>query len=311
MKQGYVPGLTGMRGVAALYVLVYHLAVVGYLIDVPVVSSLQQAGWSGVSFFFVLSGYLLYQLHEDGLGRAYLARRVFRTFPLYYLCLPLYAIVGLIVLSPAYLVYAQEYLPSTFSNVPLWTLTLEELFYFVLLPLVIWTRPNRSLLLAVSIALCLLWGLVAPPTDFGTKQIPAWFVDYAIGIWLVGKRVPRRLAIPFSGAILLGGGLFYAGHDLWPFAPLVFGGGYGLLIVGFRDSKLFTNTVSVTLGKISYGVYLLQYPLLILAGPITGVAATVGLAFVSYYGFESKLVNYARGRFGSNSPREPPLYPEK
>lgn len=286
-----------MRGFAALYVLFYHLAVIGLLIQVPVIQSVQQAGWTGVSFFFVLSGYLLYGIYRNGISRSYFVRRIFRTFPLYYLSLPLYLLAGLIVFSPLYVVYGQGYIPSTFSNVPLWTLTLEELFYFVLLPLVIYLKPNRTYLLVFALALCLLWGIIAPQTDFATKQMPAWFVDYAIGMWLVDRRVPARFTALTGIAMLFAAGIFYAGHDLWPFSAVVFGAGYGLLLLGAQDFRFFTNRVAVFLGKISYGVYILQFPLLLVLGPVWGLLATLGLSALSYYTLESSFVRFAHNRF--------------
>ena len=286
-----------MRGMAAMYVLAYHFAVLGHLLVIPLLQSFQQAGWTGVDFFFVLSGYLLYSLYRNGFGKSYFIRRVFRTFPLYYLSIPLYVISGLIVFSPLYFLYAQEYLPSIFANVPLWTLTLEELFYFALLPLIIYAKPNRTALLVVSALMCIVWGAIVPQTDFATKQMPAWFVDYAIGIWLVDRKIAWKIAAPASIIIVIVGTLFYAGHDLWPYSPIVFGAGYGLMLIAFKGSVIFTNKISVVLGKISYGIYILQYPLMVLLNPILGAISCIGLAFLSYYLFESRLVRYAHTRF--------------
>ena len=72
-----VPALTGMRGAASLYVLFYHMMNFGIFPAAAVF----EFGWSGVQFFFVLSGYLLGRLY-DAPSLRYFARRVFRTFGL-------------------------------------------------------------------------------------------------------------------------------------------------------------------------------------------------------------------------------------
>ena len=111
MSYGYKPAITGMRGVAALYVLALHLDLIG-LASLPIVDF----GWSGVEFFFVLSGYLLTKIYQS-VDVNYFIRRVFRTFPLYYLTLPLFFIVagtmGAAMWSPIWLVYLQNYFVST------------------------------------------------------------------------------------------------------------------------------------------------------------------------------------------------------
>lgn len=294
-----VRGLTGMRGVAALYVLWYHAASLGFA--TPGLLLLQSAGWSGVAFFFVLSGYLLFGLYSRaGVGRAYYLRRVFRTWPLYYLSLPLYAALGLVTVTPLTLLYLQNYLPATFANVPLWTLTTEEAFYFVLLPLVLRLKPDRGLLLATSVAVAALWGLTTPATDFWAKQLPAWFVCYAIGVWLSGRRVPKGWALPsvaLCAVVFASSVVLFRGLEDTPFAPLMFGAAYGLVILLFQDSRAFTNRVAHVLGRASYGIYLFQLPLLLAFGVPLGVGLTLALSVASYYLFESRLVRFAHARW--------------
>src|ERR1700752_191096 len=119
-----------------MYVLLFHFLNSPTGVIPPFVTWFAGVGWSGVDFFFLLSGYLLATIYSTP-TKKYFVRRVFRTFPRYYLSLPLYVVAGFIVFSPAYLVYAQDFSPQTFSNSALWTLALEEMFYFAIFPLVL------------------------------------------------------------------------------------------------------------------------------------------------------------------------------
>src|SRR4051794_21500990 len=101
--------LDGLRGLAILLVLVYHLwdllpglttgrattradVVLGHLFG---------SGWAGVDLFFVISGFLITGNLYDARGsatyfRSFYARRSLRVFPLYYVFLfVLFAIVPL------------------------------------------------------------------------------------------------------------------------------------------------------------------------------------------------------------------------
>ena len=86
-----LPALTGVRGLAALWVLSYHLQFfakafgVDWLKDPPILRS----GWVGVDLFFVLSGFVLMHAHQQDFVRPTLRAtgrfallRVFRVYPL-------------------------------------------------------------------------------------------------------------------------------------------------------------------------------------------------------------------------------------
>jgi peptidoglycan/LPS O-acetylase OafA/YrhL len=88
--------LDGIRAIAILLVILHHS--VGFNPGVPM-SPLEQVigdagseGWIGVDLFFVLSGYLITGIllrtkGSSGYFRDFMARRILRIFPAYYLFL--------------------------------------------------------------------------------------------------------------------------------------------------------------------------------------------------------------------------------
>lgn len=159
-RNTYIPELDGLRCLAVLSVIFFHLKIPGFGV-----------GWIGVNLFFVLSGYLITSILladrdlQSGvipfIGRFY-ARRCLRIFPLYYgyLVLNYLLLQVLSYLHPAenfeavgygwYLTYTQNFLLGTTSfKLPgflghTWTLAIEEQFYLVW-PLLVYCLSARTL----------------------------------------------------------------------------------------------------------------------------------------------------------------------
>lgn len=157
---GYVDALTGVRALAALWVLAHHLnAIVGpRILEIPVaglaidVTPLATGGWVGVDIFFVLSGFLLTRQLLDAYGahdrreanRRFLLHRVLRVYPAYLAQLAVLLAVAWMAAGtvpswvrhlPLHLAMLQSVNPQAESaiNPVYWTLTAEFWFY-VLLP---------------------------------------------------------------------------------------------------------------------------------------------------------------------------------
>ena len=170
----YVPALDGIRGLAILSVLGFHLLASNsftgsHVCDLLV--KIRMSGWVGVDLFFALSGFLitgiLLDTREDpGCLRNFYMRRLLRIAPLYYLVLGL-LLVGF---QPSTWVEGRPFLllltylqntpfwwgspvPGALANdtLHLWSLAAEEQFYF-LWPLVVLLVPGRRSLLWVAIA---------------------------------------------------------------------------------------------------------------------------------------------------------------
>jgi peptidoglycan/LPS O-acetylase OafA/YrhL len=176
--------LDGLRAVSISLVLLCHLTLhesaSGYS---RFLSSV--CGSTGVSFFFVISGYLITRLliqEEERTGRIQLRefymRRVLRIFPAFYLFLAVVLLLdvgGMVDHAPphnyvACLLYIRNFFGRGYETSHLWSLSIEEQFYIIWPSLLVLVAAGRRLPLAGSIIACVcLWrsflvltGRVAP-----------------------------------------------------------------------------------------------------------------------------------------------------
>ncbi|HTF35296.1 MAG TPA: acyltransferase [Myxococcota bacterium] len=168
----HTPRLDGLRGIAILLVLFYHLCHYG-LAKTPVArvfTTLVVMGWSGVDLFFVLSGFLitsilLRQRDSSSYFRTFYARRVIRIFPLYYAVLVLFLWVLPAITTQAegfwmagadretvwywlFLSNLQAAFTGNYQHYFLeitWSLAIEEQFYLVW-PLLVYVTSRRQLI---------------------------------------------------------------------------------------------------------------------------------------------------------------------
>lgn len=174
MKEVDVPALTGLRGLAALWVVGYHFDL---WFPTPVLpDAVFGYGFLGVDVFFLLSGYLLASLHIDlapaGWGE-FFRRRAFRVYPLHVvIMLGLAALVAAahfrgLDLGPYYdwssfpsvLFMAQIFTGHGGWNDPTWSVG-AELVSYLLLPLAVFPLRHATRL-AAGIACAALLGLDA------------------------------------------------------------------------------------------------------------------------------------------------------
>jgi len=183
-----VPALDGVRGLAITLVLINniypptHAALPG---GSGFVFHLSNMGWVGVDLFFVLSGFLITGILSDTKDgphylRNFYGRRILRIFPLFYATLfcIYFVIPHVLTHSPDAIaqlhrlrwfewLYAGNfgyYLRGypVYPTEHLWSLAVEEQFYFVW-PLVVMLVDRRRLvplcagLIACSVVLCALW----------------------------------------------------------------------------------------------------------------------------------------------------------
>ena len=181
-----IPALTGIRGIAAIWVLIYHVQNfagsfgMAWMSNVPGLGG----GWIGVDLFFVLSGFILMLVHEADFKRVtfpslflFARLRFFRVYPLATVVLLLIAL--LVLIDPGFAKwYANPYNADNLTlqsflrtlvlatrwwvpfggdwNQPVWSLSVEIIGYcvFPLLAFLI-TRIRNRLLLLLLVLFCL------------------------------------------------------------------------------------------------------------------------------------------------------------
>ncbi|OGU58464.1 MAG: hypothetical protein A2X64_08640 [Ignavibacteria bacterium GWF2_33_9] len=193
-KTSYFDSLTGFRALAAGMVLLGHLAIKMNLGNFWYI----KYGWTGVNLFFTLSGFLFTYLYFDKFVKRqqsvkeYVLKRVIRIYPLV-IFLVLITVTTRAgygkwdILSHFTLLhsYIKDFRYSI--NPPMWTLTVEESFYFIVpLLLVIlnsiwqihWFKTDKGRIVFIGAILTFIsFGL----SNIGTQLVNLQY--YFIGIW--------------------------------------------------------------------------------------------------------------------------------
>lgn len=279
------------RGLAALFVVLFHLnnsvwGIAKYFPD-PF-SSLLSFGNSGVQFFFVLSGFIIYLVHANDTGRPrqflpFAFKRFVRVYPTYWVVL--FAVLVALLVNPslgtssertvsriaasAFLIpYPQEPIVSV-----AWTLEHELLFYVIFSIAILNAKIGKWVFVAWQAA-CLA------NTLFGSPEFPYGVIFSAnnllFSFGLAMAFLFRKWRCPAPGFVAIGGALAFiavgvhkvsAAHLLPADAYIVaFGAASAIAILGacnyeFRHGLRAPRLLD-TLGDASYSIYLVHLPLL-------------------------------------------------
>lgn len=306
----YRPDIDGLRAVAVLSVMAFHVG----LSKVP-------GGFVGVDVFFVISGYLISSIVFAEIAQSrfsivsFYERRIRRIFPALFATLAICGIVACIYLLPSELIaYGKSMLAATasFSNFyfwrhsgyfdspfsqPLlhtWSLAVEEQFYitfplFLVLARKFFPERLKAAVVILFFASLLTSAVVvsrSPETAFYMLYTRAW--ELLLGTILSLRMLPRlHSAWLRNPATLSGMGMIafsvltYTKETLFPglsaLGPCV---GSALIIwAGEGGSSLVGSVLSwrpiVFIGLISYSLYLWHWPVIILRhmGVLVGIGA--------------------------------------
>lgn len=185
LRRGRLEALTGLRFIAAMQVVVFHFAQ-GHVKGAPtVVRNLVSSGYTGVSLFFVLSGFILAYnyLEVGGNGRfdvrSFWVARVARIYPVYALglliSLPFFVseysgevAIGRMqswpVVSTSTLLLLQSWIPgaATVWNGPGWSLSVEAFFYLCFPLAAVLVRRTVPSRIVLTSAACWLLAMAVP-----------------------------------------------------------------------------------------------------------------------------------------------------
>jgi peptidoglycan/LPS O-acetylase OafA/YrhL len=201
----YLPEFNGLRGIAILAVVLYHCKprLVGTWLY-----GFSLWGWSGVTLFFFLSGFLitgnlLMARDKEKYFHNFHARRALRIWPVYILLLVVCYLNSEWFIGPpvweavktapwlAYIFFVQNLFHLTLPPAigPTWALAIEEQYYFFWAPVVRWLR--RPWMLTV-----LLVAALAASPIFRRAHL-AWITPTHTLIHLDGIALGSLLAIGF------------------------------------------------------------------------------------------------------------------
>jgi peptidoglycan/LPS O-acetylase OafA/YrhL len=310
VQEKFRTSIAGVRAFAIISVVIFHID-----------AELLPGGFIGVDIFFVLSGYLIIGLvwqEVSKTGRVdwtgFYARRVRRLFPASIFLVVSVTVIGLVLLPFwqwdyllwqaasgvgffANILFAQQpggyFAESVNSPEPLlhmWTLSLEEQFYFIvpiILALLVYysrvnTRRKLIILLVVitftsfmlSILLSPLWErtsfylIHARAWEFTIGGLAAVVLSSMNGVSQVIRGRPGEF-LSIAGLSILILSIFVITSEMtwpgwWTVLPVV-----GTLLILMADDQALPNRLisikpMVSIGAISYSWYLWHYPPIVL-----------------------------------------------
>jgi peptidoglycan/LPS O-acetylase OafA/YrhL len=252
-----LPSLTGMRFVAALLVFLFHIVYESAFANASVATGYKrvfgQGGWTGVAFFFVLSGFVLaWSARPRDTVPGFWRRRVAKIFPNH---LVTYVVAVLLTVAAGLSTGGWRAVPGVFliqswfpqpdietsANPVTWSLSCE-LFFYLAFPLLLWAinriRASHLWYWATGFA-ALVWSvptighLLLPgrpiaPWAPGVSTYEFWFVyvfpptrllEFVLGmlmarIVIAGRWI--RLPLPVAAALAV------AAFVVAPEAPLLY-----------------------------------------------------------------------------------------
>jgi peptidoglycan/LPS O-acetylase OafA/YrhL len=299
-------------------------------------------GWIGVQLFFILSGFLITGIllrikSSTGFYSNFYVRRAVRILPIYFILLSLVISVGMarhwpVSDWPWFALFADNWLlgligPTQVAFPPflehLWTLAVEEQFYF-LWPIAVGLLPRR-------LSIALITALIVSGPVFRWRFEPhtfdsSWIFSYDFLAWGAAGAIFIRYTVKIDRILLTICILFLTllavlvsanqliFHDL--LAPLFI----SILIYVHGGNSPLVSALEWPLlryiGRISYGLYIYHLPAFYLCGTIlhkllvhfdgattivVNIALTIGIAALSYRFIERPLLR-RRGRAASQTP---------
>lgn len=285
--KNYIPQLDSIRAIAVLLVIIYHWvpenSIFNFLDNGPL----------GVNIFFVLSGFLItgillkYRtqaeervLKKTTIFRNFYIRRTLRIFPIYYLLLIVFWFINdpeikehgvyYFTYTSNYLFYSQQFFPARLAH--LWSLGVEEQFYIIWPWLII--LVNRKLLPYIILFFLLVgissnyfitdhgWWVYILTTAcfdaFAAGGFLAWVITYRQDIIVKLQPVYKWICLAvlmFFVADVVHVSLLPA-RTVHAFLAIII-----IYYCLFKNNNrvvnyILSNKLLISIGKISYGVYL-------------------------------------------------------
>jgi peptidoglycan/LPS O-acetylase OafA/YrhL len=279
------------RGIAAVMVVFYHLN--NSIWGVPKYfpepfSPLLASGKAGVQFFFVLSGFIIFLMHDKDIGAAdrlsaFLRKRFLRIYPAYWVVLALF--ITILIAEPFLGTADERRLGNFVASVLLlpwplepilsvaWTLKHEVMFYFVFALAIVSRR--------IGLIVFVLWQLGCVINAVLGVTVFPWSVLFSpnnllfsmgmLAAYLFKARLcPRPGLVALIGAVGFAITAVHQTHAMlvWPLTVyiLLYGLSSTVLVLGAATYEsqhgLRAPEILDAIGDASYSIYLIHLPLL-------------------------------------------------
>ncbi|MBQ8541984.1 MAG: acyltransferase [Bacteroidaceae bacterium] len=298
--------LTSLRLIFALMVFASHLCMIN---EGAFSGHILKEGYVGVSFFFILSGFIIAHNYTERLLNSNCSKKDFwvarfaRIYPLHLLTLVVAIFIGGTFIATQPLSWAHLFTSATLTNAyiprsdfffalnsPAWSLCCEQLFYILFpmaLPLA--RSPKKLAIIAATAVIAVVIGGQFTPEQY-IKGI--WYTnpitrlpDFVVGVllWHAYKKIKdidisyRTANIAEFSAILLFAIFYlYAGdipkiyrYSFYYWLPIT------AIIITFSLQKgalshLLKAKIFIKGGEISYGIYLIQIIIINAISPVVG-----------------------------------------
>ena len=319
--------LTSLRFIFAMMVFGAHCYVIDNHFDIHFFKE----GFVGVSFFFMLSGFIIAYNYQKKFSENKITKRTFwvariaRIYPLHWLTLLIAVALGNYVIASgtidwckhflASLTLTNAYIPKNnyfFSfNSPSWSLCCEQLFYICFPFLIAFTKDYRKLLSTFLIcAILSIVGMYFTPmiTSSQGSIIEIASIALFLSFYLYAAEIPKVYR-----------------YSCYYWIPIAF------ILISFSlqkgmVSRLLSNRLLVIGGEISYSFYLIHLFVLLsyakwqkesdfhidwyISIPLL-FCVIILLSLLSYYYFEKPMNKLVKTLLSKQSMRQPVKHEEK
>lgn len=282
------PLVQGLRGIAALWVVLFHASAAGHGLSLPTwLRPLFTLGNNGVAIFFALSGFVIaHSIRDDCITLSYIGRfalrRSLRLDPAYWASIALFiaftAAAATIAREPflppstgqlaANLTYTQLFLNYASINDVYWTLCYEVQFYLVLVFWVMAAQRFGRSVYTMPFAAAVLWGTGLLGNPMAGLFLDLWhgFFLGVLAYWAISSREARLAFCVLCVALIVSSPPIFTIVCILTSAGLLIATRSGYIERSPGRSLLF-------LGTISYSLYLTHNPV---AGAVFFVLAKIG-----------------------------------